>query len=174
MGKDVYFRESNNYKPKPYMNLAKDRHEKIIIALDSIRCDNRENKTTLDLRQMDDDIMEYIERKGYCKYVLGEGNVFIRTLTDKGYEVLGSGTYKDYLKEQKKEKVRLLTPILTSILALIISISSLLFGIFQYKKTSGFNKNQLNNTITHNKLSAKPILNIEKNISETYDKVVLQ
>ena len=153
------------------MNLAKDRQEKIIIALDSIRCDNREGKTISELRQMDDDIMEFIERKGYCKYVLGEGNVFIRTLTDKGYEVLGSGTYKTFLTTQKKEKFRLLMPIRISIFAFIVSLSSLGFGIYQFKKTSELNKTQLENTITHNKLSVRPFLNIETNISATYPKI---
>ncbi|MBS1511459.1 MAG: hypothetical protein JST86_11500 [Bacteroidetes bacterium] len=148
------------------MKLTEDKYEKVIIALDSIRCDNRENKTIEGLRQIDDVIMEYIERKGYCKYILGERNVFIRTLTDKGYEVLGCGSYKKYLKQKRNEKIRLKTPIFISAFALVMSISSFLFGVFQYRNTS-------RTTQEHNKLSVRPILNIERNISDSYTKVGL-
>jgi len=34
------------------MEISKDKYEKIIVELDSIRCDNREGKTTQSLRQM--------------------------------------------------------------------------------------------------------------------------
>ena len=103
------------------MKISKDKYDKVIIALDSIRCDNREGKTTQNLRQMDDDVMQHIERKGYCNYILGEGNIFVRTLTTKGYDVLASETYKKYLWKQTKDNLKNWIPIWVSILMIILT-----------------------------------------------------
>ena len=66
--------------------------------MDGIRCDNRENKSPDKLRQIEDDIMQFIERKGFCKYILGESNLFIRVLTKEGNEVLACGSYASYVR----------------------------------------------------------------------------
>ncbi len=102
------------------MKISPDKYEKIHVALDGIRCDNRENKVK-DLRQIDDDVMQYIERKGYCRYILGENNTFIRTLTKKGYKVLSSGGYKAYLLNETKEAWKVWLPIAISLIAVFIT-----------------------------------------------------
>lgn len=107
------------------MKIPKERYNEIIVALDGIRCDNRENKQYTEdeseLRKMPDDIMQYIERKGYCKYIYGANCRFVRTLTEKGYEVLIELDYSKYQKKKAIENYKSWIPIYASIAALLIS-----------------------------------------------------
>lgn len=107
------------------MKVQKERYSEVINALDGIRCDNRENRQYNEdenkLRPLTQDIMQYIERKGYCKYIYGANGRFVRTLTEKGYEVL---QYMDYAKYKKQKAVvnwKTWIPIVISGIALIIS-----------------------------------------------------
>lgn len=107
------------------MKISKDRYHEIINALDGIRCDNRENRQYTEdesqLRRMPDDIMQYVERKGYCKYIYGANCRFVRTLTGKGYEVLKEMDYAKYKKNKAIENYKTWIPICASIVALLIS-----------------------------------------------------
>jgi hypothetical protein len=108
------------------MKILKDRFYEIINALDGIRCDNRENKQYYDnendLRQIPQDIMEYIERKGYCKYIYGANGRFVRTLTEKGYDVLQYMNYSKYKRRKSIANWKTRLSIGISIVALIASV----------------------------------------------------
>lgn len=108
------------------MKISKDKYDEIIIALDGIRCDNRENKqyseNENDLRPITQDVMQYIERKGYCKYIYGANCRFVRTLTEKGYSVLSAGNYGKYLWKETLKSWAIWLPIFISILAVGISL----------------------------------------------------
>jgi hypothetical protein len=108
------------------MKILKDRFYEIINALDGIRCDNRENKQYYDnendLRQIPQDIMEYIERKGYCKYIYGANGRFVRTLTEKGYDVLQYMNYSKYKRRKSIANWKTWLSIGISIVALIASV----------------------------------------------------
>ena len=107
------------------MKIPKERYHEIINALDGIRCDNRENKQYTEdenqLRSMPDDIMQYVERKGYCKYIYGANCKFVRTLTEKGYEVLKEMDYAKYRENKAIENKKSWIPIYASLAALLIS-----------------------------------------------------
>jgi len=94
------------------MEIAREKHGKVYDALDSIRANLRDNIYIRSddpkqyERRMDDDVSLYIERKGYCKYIIGHNNIAIRALTDKGIDVLATGNYTNYLENiTKKEKI---------------------------------------------------------------------
>lgn len=107
------------------MKISKDKYDEIIIALDGIRCDNRENKqyseNENDLRPITQDVMQYIERKGYCKYIYGANCRFVRTLTEKGYSVLSAGNYGKYLWKETLKSWAIWLPIIISALALYVA-----------------------------------------------------
>ena len=109
------------------MSIPISRYDEIVIALDGIRCDNRENKQYAEnetlLRNMHDDIMQYIERKGYCKYIYGANGKFVRTLTKSGYEILSREDYGKYRRDKAINNVKSWLPVLFSGLALLISVT---------------------------------------------------
>jgi hypothetical protein len=108
------------------MKIPKERYNEIINALDGIRCDNRENKqyseNENDLRDITQDTMQYIERKGYCKYIYGANCRFVRTLTEKGYEVLQYMDYGAYRRQKSIDNRKSWMPIVFSGIAILVSI----------------------------------------------------
>lgn len=107
------------------MKIHRSKYKQLIIALDGIKCDNEENRQDLDSnnppRVVEDDVRMYIERKGYCKYIYGANCKFVRTLTEKGYEVLGTGSYRKYLWQQTLKAWAIWLPIVISVIALWIA-----------------------------------------------------
>ena len=73
--------------------------------------------------------MEYIERKGYCKYILGEGNKFIRTLTEKGYEPLSFLDYGKYRRHKRITDIKSWLPIVISVIAIMLAIANFIYTI---------------------------------------------
>lgn len=101
----------------------------VVNALDGIRADNRENRQRNDtpqpIRRMDDDVMQFIERGGYCQYIMGPNFVFVRTLTEKGYDVLTFMDFQKYLTWKAKGNAKTWWPIRISAIALVISFITL-------------------------------------------------
>jgi len=108
------------------MKIDSSKYEEVVKAIDGIRCDNRENKQYSEdetkLREISQDVMQYIERKGYCKYIYGANCRFVRTLTEKGYEVLQYMDYAEYRRQKAIENRKSWMPILFSGIAIIVSI----------------------------------------------------
>jgi len=104
------------------MNISTDKYGKIVDALDGMRADCRENKLRVEeLRRIDDDILLYLERNGYCTYKVAAGNYFVRILTEKGYEVLYYMDYAKYRRAKSWKNWKNRVPIFISIIALLIS-----------------------------------------------------
>jgi hypothetical protein len=125
------------------MKFDKKDYWKIINALDGIRCDNRENRYSDQLRDIEEDVMQYIERKAYCKYIYGANCKFVRTLTEKGYEVLQEMDYGKYRRKKAKENWRLWLPVGISLLSLAIST---VFAVITIRKE--INKPEIEQKIT--------------------------
>ena len=136
------------------MNIPRSRYNEIVIALDGIRCDNRENQQYTEnenlLRKMHDDIMQYIERKGYCKYIYGANGKFVRTLTKSGYEILSCNDYGKYRRDKAIENVKSWLSVLFSGLALIISI-----GVAILNHYDNINKAAIENRVKQLETSTK-------------------
>lgn len=118
------------------MKVSKGNYFKIINALDAVRADNRESKYGGETRQIDDDILLFIERKGYCKYIVGDDNKCVRVLTESGYEVLASQDYAKYLKRKALDKWTKRLPIIISIIALLFSGTTSLLNYLTWRKGS--------------------------------------
>ena len=102
------------------MKLPKNRYGDLIDTLDGIRADNREWRYGEDCRKIDDEMLLYIERKGYCKYEINTLR-FIRVLTEEGMAVLGSQNYIKYRRNKKWAKWGKRAPLIVSIIAVIFT-----------------------------------------------------
>lgn len=102
------------------MKLPKNRYGDLIDTLDGIRADNREWRYGEDCRKIDDEMLLYIERKGYCKYEINTLR-FIRVLTDNGMQILGSQSYAKYRRNKIWAKWGKRAPLIVSTIAVLFT-----------------------------------------------------
>lgn len=102
------------------MKLPKNRYGDLMDTLDGVRADNREWRYGEDCRKIDDEMLLYIERKGYVKYEINTLR-FIRVLTEEGMAVLSSQNYQKYRSGKTWGKWGKRAPLIVSIVAVIFT-----------------------------------------------------